>query len=129
MIEPDLGQLAFARHRGWSLNQVNIERRLALHVPRLENPRVGAPYRIETVVGPVQANWRQGYAAVLNRMNLDAPQGDQQLEVGERTAEMIAEQDAETNGHMVAINEAMGFRVTSRHGEFAKRVGGFLLVE
>jgi hypothetical protein len=35
---------------------------------------------------------------------------------------VVHTENAETNAHMVAINEALGFRLTSRRGELQKRL-------
>ncbi len=201
--------LGFAQRHGYALVQEQVERQLALPVAdglldRLEAATLphASAYTLRVAEGPVPADLADGYARLLNRLNIDAPAGGEAPEHGARTAQDIADQDqeihgagrrrltvfalsvdgqvagfscaiaspvdhrhidqqativapehrghrlgtlvkvalvrelqrafpdkrvvhtenAETNAHMVAINEALGFRLTSRRGELQKRL-------
>lgn len=206
------GYGAFAEDHGYRLVQRSIERRLDLPVAgdlldRLEAEArpFAAGYEIRVVDGPIPAELAPGYVALLNRLNLDIPTGDVELEAGRRTVEDVVMQDAElvaagrrritafalacadggqpavaglstaaasgpgndhidqhativgpehrghrlgmlvkvaqiralqqhsdkawihtdnaeTNAHMVGINEALGFRITSMLGQYEKRL-------
>lgn len=92
---PDLGQLHFAQRRGFVPVNEHSERRLAIPVsPDIDAP-IEDPYAIEVGLGAVPSQWAQSYCDVLNRLNLDAPQGDRQVEPTSLTPESIAEQDAD----------------------------------
>lgn len=90
----------FAERHGyrWTYNQV--ERRLPLPIPgtlldsldaAAEPHRSG--YRIVAFDGPVPTPWAQGYCDVGNRLVLDAPHGDLEVEERRRTPEILAERD------------------------------------
>jgi GNAT superfamily N-acetyltransferase len=201
------GNRAFAEQMGYALANTEIERRLALPVDpglldRLEAEAAPhhAGYRIRTVVGPVPDDLAASYVRLKNRIQVEAPSGDLEVEVGQETAADVAAQDAflaeagrtrvaayaldgdevvaysvaavsnehhhhvdqwgtlvarahrghrlglavkcgvlralaafpdktfiettnaETNAHMVAINEALGFEVAQVYGDFQKRL-------
>ncbi len=96
------GYGAFAERHGYRLVQRSIERRLDLPVAgdlldRLEAEArpCATGYEVRVVDGPVPADLATGYVTLLNRMNLDMPTGDVELEEGRRTIDDIAVQDAQ----------------------------------
>jgi GNAT superfamily N-acetyltransferase len=92
----------FAERHGFTQANVEIERRLALPVPTdlLDTLAAEATahhlgYRLLTIIGPIPAEYAQGYCDVQNRLMLDAPTGDLVYEAGRRTPEILADQDEE----------------------------------
>lgn len=202
------GYARFAGRHGYRMVQPAVGRQLPLPadpalLDRLERealPQAGG-YTIRVVDGPIPDDLRAGYVRLANRLPIESPSGDVDLEDGGRTIEDVIEQDrdlvdsgrrritalalagdevvafacavvsppgndhvqqwativdrahrghrlgmlvkiaalrtiqetapekrfvatdnAETNEHMIAINEALGFRVISREGEFEKEL-------
>ncbi len=92
----------FAERHGFVLANTQVERRLGLPVPAdllaslaREAADSHRDYRLRTVVGPIPGDLAQGYCDVHNRLALDAPGGDLQVERGRRTPAMLADQDEE----------------------------------
>ncbi|WP_157683143.1 GNAT family N-acetyltransferase [Microlunatus soli] len=94
----------FAERHGYRWTYNEVERRLPLPIDdglldeldaEARPHRTG--YRLVTFDGPVPQQWAQGYCDVNNRLVLDAPHGDLEVEARRRTPELLAEQDAEIN--------------------------------
>jgi GNAT superfamily N-acetyltransferase len=200
------GNRRFAEGLGYTLANTEVERRLVLPVDRARLDRLSAEaapyhrdYALRVEVGPVPADLAASYVALKNRMELEMPNGDLEVEAGHDTVDDLATQDrelvdagrtrvgayaldragtvagytvavvsnegfdhvdqggtlghrghrlglavkcaqlraiaerfagkrfvtttnAETNAHMVAINEALGFEVREIVGDFQKRL-------
>jgi len=92
----------FAERHGFSLANTQVERRLALPV---SNSLLGSlatqartrhgGYELRTVIGPIPSDLAQGYCDVHNRLTLDAPGGELQVEQSRRTPQILADQDDE----------------------------------
>ena len=92
--------LTFARRRGYTVANREVERRLRLPVDatvlrHLES--TAAPhhrdYEIRTVVGPVPADLAPSYVALKNRIGLEMPQGDLEVEEEHDTVDELNAQD------------------------------------
>jgi GNAT superfamily N-acetyltransferase len=203
------GNRVFAERQGYALANTEVERRLPLPADHDLLDRLAAEaapyhrdYRIRTVVGPVPDDLAASYVALKNLLQVEAPSGDLEVEVGQETVAELVVQDryladagrtrvasyaldasgavvayavaavsnedhdhvdqwgtlvdpahrghrlgmavkcaqvravsdafprkrflettnAETNTHMVAINEALGFEITQVFGDFQKRL-------
>ncbi|MGC4111683.1 MAG: GNAT family N-acetyltransferase [Nocardioides sp.] len=96
----DNGNLRFARSLGYDLANTEIERRLPLPAdPRLLD-RLEAEaadhhrgYTLRTVVGPVPDDLAASYLALKNRLAVEAPMGELDVEVGQDTVAELQAQD------------------------------------
>lgn len=117
--------LRFAARHGFALANLEVVRRLALPVDDglLDALAAGAAphhdgYRLRTVVGPIPAELAQGYCDAVNRLRVDAPSGDLVVGLGQRTPEVLADQDRE-------IQASNRTRVTVFALDDADRVAAF----
>lgn len=100
---PGQRSLAFARRHGYDVVVVEEERRLPLPTPPGALAALAAEvaprhtaYDVRVVTGPVPAELAQGLCDVGNRLALDAPHGDMDIQEAEqRTPADLAQQDAE----------------------------------
>lgn len=94
------GNLTFAERRGYSLANSEVERRLRLPVDaavlrHLEDTAAThhRDYEVRTLVGPVPADLAASYVALKNRIGLEMPQGDLEIEEEHDTVEELGAQD------------------------------------
>jgi GNAT superfamily N-acetyltransferase len=94
------GNLAFAERHDYTLANSEVERRLPLPVDPALLDRLDAEaaphhreYEIRTVVGPVPDDLAASYVALKNRIGLEMPQGELDVEEEHDTVEMLAAQD------------------------------------
>jgi RimJ/RimL family protein N-acetyltransferase len=97
-----IGYRAFAERLGYSLAQTQVERRQRLPVDEatlagLEAEAAGHSqgYTLRTVVGPIPDELVPGFLELYNRMNVEMPTGEIELEEGRRTPEVQAAQEDE----------------------------------
>jgi predicted N-acetyltransferase YhbS len=96
------GYRAFPERLGYTLNNVEVERRQAL--PLEEHVLAGleaeaaahaTAYTLRTVVGPVSEELAQPFCDIFNLLHVEMPQGELEVEVGRRTPAELAVQDEE----------------------------------
>ncbi|QDP96385.1 GNAT family N-acetyltransferase [Microlunatus elymi] len=92
----------FAEARGFRCVYSEVERRLSLPLPEARLAELESRvlpyrdgYRIEAFAGPIPERWAQGYCDVSNRLVLDAPHGDLEVEERRRTPEILVGQELE----------------------------------
>jgi GNAT superfamily N-acetyltransferase len=96
------GYRPFAERLGYSLAQTQVERRQPLPMDEGTLARLEADasshsegYTLRTVVGPIPDELVPGFLDLYNRMNVEMPTGDIELEEGRRTPEVQALQEDE----------------------------------
>ena len=87
---------------------------VAYAVAAVSNAHHGHVDQWGTLVDPAHRGHRLGLAVKCAQL--------QALCDGFPDKDFIATTNAETNAHMVAINEALGFEVTQVYGDFQKRL-------
>jgi GNAT superfamily N-acetyltransferase len=97
-----IGYRPFAERLGYALAQTQVERRQRLPVDEATLARLeaeaathSAGYTLRTVLGPIPADLVPGFLDLYNRMNVEMPTGDIELEEGRRTPEVQAAQEDE----------------------------------
>jgi GNAT superfamily N-acetyltransferase len=96
------GNRAFAESLGYTLANVEIERRATLPVaPALLDQLAGeaaphhAAYTLRTVAGPVPDDLAASYVTLKNLLSVEAPTGELDVEAGQDTVAELAVQDRE----------------------------------
>jgi len=96
------GYRAFAERLGYTLNNVEVERRQPLPVNEQTLARLEAEaaahvtaYRLETIVGPIPVEIAQPLCDAQNQLHVEMPHGDLEVEEGRRTPVELAAQDKE----------------------------------
>lgn len=92
----------FAERHRFTLANTQVERRLVLPVSESLLDSLAAharmrhgDYQLRTVIGPIPPDLAQGYCGVHNRLALDAPGGELEVEQSRRTPQILADQDDE----------------------------------
>ncbi|WP_151081997.1 GNAT family N-acetyltransferase [Nocardioides cynanchi] len=90
----------FAERLGYTLVNTEVERRLALPADPTLLERLAADaaphhtaYDVRVVVGPVPPDLAPSYVALKNRLSLEAPSGELDVEAGQDTVAELAAQD------------------------------------
>jgi GNAT superfamily N-acetyltransferase len=96
------GYRAFAERLGYTLAQIQVERRQRLPMDEATLARLEADaatrtagYTFRTVVGPIPGELAHGYLDVHNLLDVQAPSGELELEEGAWTPDDLANQDEE----------------------------------
>jgi GNAT superfamily N-acetyltransferase len=119
----DNGNARFARGLGYTLANIEIERRLPLpaDLTRLDElAAAAAPYHrdydIRAVVGPVPDDLADSYVALKNLLVVEAPSGDLEVEAGRET---VAELAAHERMMAASGRVRVGAYALTRTGEVA----------
>jgi GNAT superfamily N-acetyltransferase len=100
--EGDSGYKNFAERLGYTLNNVEVERRQPLPQPQETLSRLEAEaaahkdgYRLQTIVGPIPDEAAQPFCDAYNQLHVEMPHGELEVEEGRRTPVELKAQDEE----------------------------------